>query len=220
MAIKIIDVLQANLVLVGVGLINTQDEVAAFRRDVGTEVLSTEAGLGGELVNRSHNLNRDRIGITRVSDRTTIVREYPQKDGLDRLATVARSAIDVTEEPGDELRAFGYNIEIVYEPDPTQFASQYLADRLFVPNVLQDQRATLLGGAARIYFQKNGLGWQLNLEPRLNEEQTNSIFASLNLHYPGPRLTLPTKEEILLSLTSVWYEAHDLIDRLDKGTAS
>ena len=217
MAVKNVDVLQANLVLVGIGLINTQEEITAFRRAVETEVLSVEAGVGTEVVNRFHTLNRDRIGVSRVGDRTTINREYPEQAGLERLAMVARTAIDVTNPTGDQLRALGYNVELVYEPDPQEDAIRYLAERLFMPNVLQDEGSRLIGGAARLYFEKGGRGWQVTLEPRLNDEETNRIFASLNLHCPGPDLDVPTGDEILDSFMLAWYEAHDLIDRLDKG---
>lgn len=221
MAVKILDILQANLVLVGIGLINTQEEIAAFHQAVETEVLSVEAGVGSEVVtNRAHTLNRDRIALSRIADRMTISREYPEQASLERLATVARTAIDVTHPTGDQLRAFGYNVELVYEPDPQENAIRYLAERLFVPNVLRDEGASLTGGAARLFFEKDGRRWQSTLEPRLNDEATNRIFATLNLHRAEPDLALPTRDEILESLTLAWNEAHDLIDRIDKGTKS
>ena len=203
--------------LVGISLINTPEEIAAFRQQVDTEVMTTEAGLGTELINRSHTLNRDRIALQRVADRTTISREYPEYAGLERLATVAATAIGITHHPGDELRAFGYNIELIYEPDPPESAIQYLAERLFKQNVLSDEESSLFGGAARLYYEKHNLLWQATLEPRLNDDQTTRIFASLNLHYPGSDLNTPAESEILHSLKLVWDEAHDLIERLDKA---
>ena len=220
MAVEILDILQANLVLVGIGLINTQEEIAAFRQAVGTEVMSVEAGIGSEVINRAHTLNRDRIALSRVADRTTISREYPEQASLERLATVARTAIDVTHPTGDQLRAFGYNVELVYEPDPQETAIRYLAERLFIPNILRDKGASLTGGAARLFFEKDGRTWQATLEPRLNDEETNRIFATLNLRRAEPDLALPTRDEILESLTLAWTEAHELIDRIDRGPKS
>ena len=217
MPTKIVDTLQTNLVLVGISLINTPEEIAAFRQQVDTEVMTAEAGLGTELINRSHTLNRDRIAVLRIADRTTISREYPDYAGLERLATVAATAIGVTNQPGDELRAFGYNIELIYEPDPPEPAIQYLVQRLFKQNVLHDEEARLFGGAARLYYEKSHLRWQATLEPRLNDDEATRIFASLNLHYPGSDLNTPAERDILDSLKLVWDEAHDLIERLDKA---
>ena len=219
MAIEIVDVLQTNLILIGARLVNTSEELEAFRKDVGTETVTAESGLGGDVIERTHTLSRDRITVGMTSDRTAIIREYPSKTDLERLAQVAEMAFQNTDLEEQELRALGYNIELVYEPDSEDLAIHYLAQRLFVPRLLNDDESRLLGGAGRLYFEKSGLSWQLRLEPRLNDEATK-IFASLNLHFTGPSLAFPDKDEVRNSLIMVWNEAHELIDRLDGSSTS
>ena len=212
------DILQANMVLIGISLVNTPNELAAFHKSVGTEITSVEAGMGTEVVNRIHTLNRDRIKVTGTPDRSGIAREYPEESDLARLAQVAGMAIANTDLKGQELRAFGYNIELVYEPPSRERAIQYLLDRLFVPNLLRDGGLRLFGGSGRLFFEKNGRNWQAVLEPRFNDDKTTRIFMSLNLHRPETDLELPTEAEIERSLKSIWDEAHNLVDQLDASS--
>ena len=156
MAVTIENVLQANMVLVGVSLINTADELAAFRQGVRTEVTTSEAGWGTEVVNRAHALDRDRIKVTRSPDRSAIAREYPTKSDLKRLAQVASIALMNTNLEGQSLLAFGYNIELVFDTDPSERAIQYLFNRLFMPDLLRDGGRQLFGGTGRLYFEKGG----------------------------------------------------------------
>ena len=217
MAVSIEDVLQVNLILVGVRLINTPAEIAAFRRDVGTEVATAEAGLGDEVIDRTHVLNRDRIRVTGTPERSSVVREYPTERDLDRLAQVGGMAISNTDLDGQKLRAYGFNVELVYEPDSGERAIEYLSKRLFMPRLLQNAGCRLFGGAGRLYFEKDGRIWQARLEPRLNDDASTRIFASLNLHRSQDDLCLPTETEISDSLRLIWAEVHNLVDHLDRN---
>lgn len=218
MAVKIDDVLQANLILVGVRLINTQEEIEAFRLAVAREIATTEAGVGTDVVNRTHTLNRDRITVSANAERTTIAREYPTESDLQRFSAVARMAVECTDLNNQQLGAFGYNIELVYEPDPPEPAIQYLAKRLFPADLLRDEETKLVGGSGRMLFQKNSLSWQVALEPRFNDPNTTRVFLSLNLHRPETDLTLLSEDAINTSLRSLWSEAHSLVKQLDRIT--
>ena len=209
------NILQANMVFVGISLVNKPNELTAFRESVGTEVTSVEAGMGTEVINRTHTLNRDRIKVTGTPDRSAIAREYPAESDLARLAQVAGMAIVNTDLEGQKLQAFGFNIELVYEPPARERAIRYLLDRLFMPNLLRDGGLRLVGGSGRLFFEKDGRNWQAVLEPRLNDEKTTRIFVSLNLHRPETDLSLLTEAEIEGSLKSLWVEAHNLVDQLD-----
>ena len=213
MAVNIGDVLQINLILVGVSLINTPKEHVAFRKDVGTEVVRAEIGLGQEVIERTHTLNRDRITVTGSSVRSVIAREYPGQSDLERLAQVAGMAIANTDLDGQELQAFGYNIELVYEPVPEKPAIEYLADRLFMPHLLQSEGWQLIGGAGRLFFEKDGWIWQARLEPRFNDDASTRVFASLNLHRAESHL--PMEDDIRDSLKLLWTEVHNLVTQLD-----
>jgi hypothetical protein len=217
MALAVENVLQSNLTLVGVKLVNTPQEREAFRKGVDTEVVTTEASLVGsdEVIERIHNLSRDRITVVSTPDRTVIVREYPAKNDLERLAQVAAMAIENTNLDGQELRAIGYNIELVCESDSKNLAIEYLAEHLFMPHLLKGDDSRLSGGAGRLFFEKSGRKWQARLEPRFNDETTTKIFASLNLHHSEASLSFPTEDDIRDSLTLVWDEVHDLLIHLD-----
>ena len=217
MAIRIEDVLQVNLVLVGLTLLNTQQETSAFRQAARTEVLSTETGVANEMISGTHTLNRDRITIARTPDRSSIAREFPTKEDLIRLAEVAVMAISNTDLSGQALRAFGYNIELTFEPDPPQDAVGYLGTRLFRTDLFQTEERKLRGGSGKMYFEKDGRYWQAALEPRLNDESATRIFAGVNLHRPETDLSLLTEGEIRNSLESLWSEAHSLVNDIDRG---
>ena len=203
------------MVLAGISLFNTPNELAAFRESVGTEITSVEAGVGTEVFNRTITLNRDRIKVTGTPDRSAIAREYPAEGDLERLAQVAGMAIDNTDLKGQKLRAFGYNIELVYESPSGQRAIQYLLNRLFMPDLLRKGGLRLSGGAGRLFFEKDGRNWQALLEPRFNDEKTTRIFVSLNLHRPEANPSLLTEAEIGDSLKLLWAEAHNLVTQLD-----
>ena len=198
-------------------MVNTPEEREAFRKAVETEVVTTETGLVGsdEVVERTHVLSRDRITVVSNPDRTIVVREYPGKSGLGRLAQVVAMAIANTNLDEQELRAFGYNIELICESDSKDLALQYLADHLFTSHILRDDESRLIGGSARLFFEKSDRKWQARLEPRFNDETTTKIFASLNLHHSGPDLAFPTEDDMGASLTLVWNEVQDLLIRLD-----
>ena len=149
MPVKIQDVLNANLVLLGVGLLNEQEEFNAFRQAVDTEVTSSSAGLIGSISvlqpnimepERTITLNRDRISLSLSSIRSTIAHDYPSPQSIHRLAEVAAQAIASTDFGNRQLQAKGYNLALVYEPDSGSPALKYIADRLLRPPVsVQDK---------------------------------------------------------------------------------
>ena len=201
MSVSIEDILQVNLVLVGANVIKSQNEMAAFYEDVGVEVTSVETGvLGADPINRTHTLNRDRITIVSTQNRSVVSREYPLETDLGRLAQVASMAISNSDLEDQELRAFGYNIELVFEPSSKEKAIHYLLKRLFNPDLLRNKGSRLIGGTGRIFFEKNGRYWRATLQPRFNDENTTKIFLSLNLHRGETDLSLLTEIEIRDSL--------------------
>ena len=208
------DVLQINLIFVDVSLIATSDAVAAFRADVGTELTSVEAAMGSDVVQRTHTVNRDRISIVALSDRSIIAKEYPTQQDFERFAQVASMAIAHT--TGQQLRAFGYNIDLIYETNPKQPAIEYLGSRLFTPSLFQERGWQLVGGAARLIFQKNGQLGQVRLEPRLNDDTSTKVYMSLNFHQSrDDGLPFPTEADIRTSLDLLWTEAYSLVAQLN-----
>ena len=214
MAVRVEDVLQVNLIVVGVNLINTQEELDALRREVGVEIVTGEARLGAELVERTHDLNRDRIMIRSTPERTAIAREYPEESDLGRLAQVAGLAVENTDLTGQEMQALGYNVELVYESDTKEPALKYLAGHLFKSSLLRGD-AEISGGAARLFYTKGGRTWQARLEPRFNDDATTKIFAALNLHQADADLSSLGEPSIRDSLKLLWDEIHSLIGQLE-----
>ena len=221
MSVTIQDVLKANVVLVGVGLLNYPDEVERFRSAVDTDVSVTGSGFILDAQSsiaqpgRTLNLNRDRIVLELSQVRSSIEREYPSEEDLGRLAEVARHAISATELEGTSPRAFGYNIELIYDQDSGQSAFSYLAERLFTDNLFLDLGWQLSGGTGKLMFDMDGKRCNVTVEPRFNDVAATKVFFSLNLHHDEQRI--PNGDEIKDSLREIWDQAHIFANHLDEG---
>ena len=221
MAINIQDVVSANLVLVGIGLLNTPEELEDFRKGIGaTEIVSRSSlALTGPLpdnaeTGRTVALERERITLELSSSRSSVERAYPLKEDLERLANVAGHAITKTDLQGKRPRAFGFNLDLVYDQISEWPSVRYLAERLFSSVPLGNERWQLFGGMGRLIFKDGEKFWTVKLEPRFNEQDTTKIFLSINLHRNEQRL--PDKNEIRDSLCETWDQAHEFAIRLDK----
>lgn len=221
MAISSAEILNINLVLVGVELIKTPDEINEFRNAVGVDVVIAEAGFAigapiGVPVNlaggsRILSLDKDRITIDVSAQRSTIKRDYPLSIGeIERLAEVATFAISTTE---SQPKAFGYNIEMVYEQDSGMPASQYLSERLFADDVPKIEDGNVLGGSGRLAFAGNGKTWRVGIEPRFNNEMDKRVFLTLNMHIDHNRF--PAREEIMSSMREIEENAKSFASCLD-----
>ena len=223
MAVEIQDVLKASLVMVGVELLNSREEVQRFSTAVGTDVMTGTIMFPGipnpppdvPAPGTTLTLNRDRIVIDVSQNRTAIEREYPAVHDLERLAEVAGYAIKKTKNfENQTLRAIGYNIELVYNQTSGKPAVAYLRDRLFNPNVPRNDGWKLAGGNARLTFiDDDGRLWNISLEPRFNEQAVSRIFMSLNAHKEKPEA--PNTDDIRHYLQEAWEQAHDFVSRLD-----
>lgn len=220
MAVEVQDVLKANLVVVGVGLLAKSEELDAFRNAVDTEVeLAPNLFLGGPLPNIEASgtltLKRDRIVVEVSSSWSTIAREYPSFKDLGRLAEVAGYAIAKTDLGDRRPRAFGYNIELVYDQDSGLPAVRYLADRLFAPEISSNEGWRLIGGAGRLVFEdEDGKPRNITIEPRFDDRAPTKISMILNVHENEQRL--PDAGEIKNSLEETWRQAHEFVNRLDR----
>lgn len=218
MSARIRDVLTANLVLVGIDLLTTTEAIHAFRASVDSEV-----ALGLALVpnvptpdssqERTLTLSKDRISLTFSSARSVIQREYPTREGLTRLAEVAGLAIANTQLQDTHVRAFGYNVELIYDQDSGRPATEYLAHRLFPDDYPQNPGWDLTGGSAKLTFRSDGISWIVTIEPRFNDINTKNVFLGLNLHRNEQRI--PETEEIRDSLETSWDQAIMFVKRID-----
>lgn len=221
MTAKVQDVLKANLVLVGVGLINNREELEEFDRAVNSEI---RIDGGGMMVNaqammtepvRAITIPKDRISLELSPTRSVISRDYPLRDDLNRLAMVAGRAINSTDLNASKPRAFGFNIELVYDQDSEAPAFGYLAERIFAHDFPINKEWKLIGGAGRLLFNnREGNVWTVNVEPRFNDQSTTKVFLTLNLHVDQQRL--PNEDEISRFFLEVWDQAYSLAEMIDK----
>ncbi len=216
------DVVTTNLVLVDVDLLNQQDEFERFRAkldvDLRLEVgLITNISSGQTEPSRKITLDRERIALSLSPSRSSITREYPDRPDLERLSQVSALAIESTDLAGHVPRAFGYNIELVFDQDSGQPAIQYIGKRLFGCQSLGEAGWELIGGIGRLIFADATSRWTVNLQPRFDDTDTSRVFMSLNLHRDEQRL--PNEEEIRHSLMEAWTKAEEIINRLDERKA-
>ena len=219
MAASVQDVVRANLVLVGCRLLGQSEELEGFRQAIKSDVQIVQAELIANIASgitepgQTLAIKRDRITIELSPSRSTISREYPSRDDLPRLAEVASQAISYTSLHGSQPRAFGFNIDLVFEQDSGSTAFAYLSRQLFGAESLGNEDWKLAGAASRLIFNDNGRRWTINLEPRFNEERETRVFLSGNLHLAGQ--PLPNEGEIATYLEEAWDETHQFVSHLD-----
>lgn len=223
MTAKVQDVLKANLVLVGVGLLNNLEELEEFDHAVNSELMIEG---GGMMVNatgivpepmRAITIPKDRVSLELSPSRSVISRDYPSRDDLSKVAEIAWCAIENTDLKGQELRAFGFNIDLMYNQDSGSTAFGYLAKRMFSPDLSMNEGWNLVGGAGKLLFNREGNVWTVNVEPRLADQDTHRVFMKLNLHINDREI--PDGEKIRRFLEEIWDQAHNLVNMID-GHAS
>ena len=224
MAATVHDIVNANLVLVGVGLLNTPEETERFGNDLDADVQVELGiiGMGGGMPEPSRKiiLNRERIILNVSLSRTSIDKEYPSResplDDFAKLAEVAQCAISNTASDGrNGLAAFGYNVEMVFDQDSGLPAIQYLGNRLFGNRSFGKEGQELVGGTGQIILNdERGHHWTITVRPRSDDEKEQRIALRLNLHLNKQHP--PDAEEIKTSLEEVWLGAKNFMVSLDR----
>lgn len=226
MAFKIEDVLESSFVLTGLGLLSAPAEREAFISQCNTEVTS-ETGIGIVATGTSRTqdnvhilkLNRDRITLELSPGRSAIKREYPSKSDLQRLAEICDLSMANSNLEDAVPGAFGYNVILLYSPNPGVPAISYLGERLFARALMQDEslellpNAEIVGGMGNISFDVDGRRWNLTVEPRFKELDTSTIYFNLNYHFSEPRI--PEHDEIKDSIVKTWHQAYAIIEAID-----
>ncbi len=220
MNVQEFDVLNVNVVLVGLGLLNSPDELEAFQSSIDAEVRS----VAGPLVvgvstasletGRRYELPRERVSLDSSSGRTTVQREYPTKDDLERLSKIVSCAIEHTDLQNPSPRAFGFNIELVYDQTSGNSAIQYLGERLFGGQDLGVEDMELVGGSGRMVLDSPAGRWAVQVEPRFGDEQSSRVFMSVNYHKQEQRI--PKLDEIRQHLHEIWEMAKSFAAQIDQ----
>ena len=220
MAVTTPEVIKASLVLVGLHLLGTPEQIESFKRAIGTDVQLSGVGMGVNMQTGVAEpglalaLSRDRITLDLSASRSMINRDYPSREDLPRLAEVAGQAISNTLVAEQQLRAFGFNVELIFGQQSAATAFEYLSKRLFDVGPLGNEGWQFVGGAGRLVFNDIGRRWTISLEPRFNDETESRVFLSVNLH--KAEHTPPGEGEIRDSLDEIWDEVHNFIQRLDE----
>ena len=223
------EVLKANLVLVGVRLIGTEDQKANFDKRINVDTIESSPAPGAilniqsesgpiDLVPKTLTLGRDRIKLDLMPDRTAISIEYPDgDDDLNKLASIARTAIEVSDVGNQVLRAFGFNLEVVYKLTDGEQAGEFIARSMFAPGLFESAGFQIVAGSPKLVLHKNGQLWNIGIEPRFGKADSNKIFATINLHYEytkGGNGVGLGHSAIHNSLMNVWEEAHAIVEGL------
>ena len=219
MAIEFGDVLKADLVLVGFPLLDRPGELEEFRSKykearisgggVNIDVQSNKAEQGQVVT-----LDRDRITLELFPSRAVIRREYPNDEtDLEQMAEVAHQAISITAIRGKALRAYGFNLDLIYDQDSGRSAFGYLADRLLSVGVKQKNDWHFLGAATRVTYLAGDEQWQMAIEPRFGDPLTKTVYLNVNLHKPESQL--PELDTIKGSLMKIWEQARGFANFLD-----
>ena len=219
----IVDIISVDLVLVGVSLINQSKELDAFIDQVEAESISTTVGISPDVSGAlpapptTHELLRDRIKLTTSPDRTTILKEFPSlihlEEDLRRLTDVVLCAIRNTDLTEQQLRAYGYNMQLVFDPGIEESASSYIGRCLFGGQF----NWQLLGGAGQLFFSDEGRRWAFGIQPRpSNDMNTKRIYLSVNLHFEEKQI--PQSSQIISSLEELKGKALDFMTQLHGGS--
>ena len=230
MASVIEDILSADLIFLGVGLIDSPESFEHFKVLLDTEIqaeVGILAGMGGggaagigTVPETAHRflLNRDRIMLDILPNaRSSITRQYPSNadDSNDfaRLAEVVARAFDCTNLSNQRLTAFGYNLRYVLVPDLEESAVSYLGKRLFDAQSLGKRDWEPYGGMGSILFQDGARRWTFNVEPRPRDNyESRKLFLHLNLHIDNS--VRPSEEEIRDTFTEMREEVEHFVSRL------
>ena len=218
MTIKIQDVIKVNVVFVGIELLDTPKGSESFKDSVNSEVIVQEgttftAGSGGNPTSarsRTFMVQKDRILLECSQINSIAQRDYPSREDLNQLAKITNRAIVYTA-PTKKPKSFGFNIDLVYETDSQQPASEYIAEKVFSP-VLFETEEKIVGSSGGFTIDEGRKLWGVKIEPRFNAPTTQNIFLSVNHHFNEGRF--PEEEELLQFLEETWEKAITFAKRI------
>ena len=228
MIVTLHDALKADVVFVGVKLLKTPEEIRLFRDRVGFDFQVRSGTAAAAQTGEIHPvegvfLQRERITINSLADRSIIEKEYPSLDDpgseWTRMAEITEFAMDCTEESSRNPRAFGYNLRLLFDVDGENSSAIALGARVLTERQLGQPGWRLVGGAGMMIFSDRNRRWTFNLQPQQSGVPTiNRLSISTNLHVEEPRR--PNNAEIGRTLSELWEETHEFINRVSEGGLS
>lgn len=218
MAVKKIDLIAIEFVIVGVELLNGPQSLgrfgSLFREYRWTPVSQAENSFGD---GRRVSLDRERIYLDLTPYRSRIRQEYPDEGRFSDLAELVSRTFELSEKPADSPGPHGFNVELSYEQDSDRSAFSYIGQRVFSGLGKIDGWDIVGGMGAAIRFEDDrGVIRNVQIEPRFRNESFQRVFLHLNLHVKSSRL--PTTDEITSGLTLAVEDARRFISLLDRRT--
>ena len=208
MAGKITEWLNASVVLIGRGLLASDEELHAFGNQIQGEVrIQTLMNPDDSPGLRRIVISKHRVTVDTIAERSSILREHPDED-WPRLAEISRLALEASNNL--EIDAYGYNVALVYEQDSASTAYEYIADRVLrAPDIAG---WSLRGGTAELrFYDDDERRWTVSVAPRFEQENTRRLYFSLNLHVGGTALGA---DEVKSQLDSVRDQAILFVEAL------
>lgn len=225
MLIQLQDILRADLVLVGIELLNSPAQVDGFRRAVPGDLqqssggdINIPTGMAGPA--RMLTYPRDRIAMNLSPQRSVIAREYPSIENLEkdlnRLSEVAAGAISHTDMRGRAIQSYGYNLQTVWSTASTRRIVDYLGERLWPYGELAGEGWQPIGGNSALVYADGARRWTVTVQVWPNDDsQTNRLSLSVNLHYATPTAS-PSAHDVVDRLLQIWAESQQFMSRLDQ----
>ena len=238
MTLETEEILNINLTLPGIQLLNSDAPKEHFERLVGAEVIEeTQAGTMGFYVSinfsqqadqetlhtpvapppppRRWRIARDRILLDLLPDRTTIVKEYPNSDDIDRFAEVVGIAFKQTNFDVQQLRRGGYglNIEAMCRLASEESATQFLVNQLYTPNIFQREGYGVDAEILQLRLHHDQEQWRVQFRPRLPNDR---ILIGLSLLKQANGGLVPSAEDLSRWFTQAWKQMGAIIELLKK----
>ena len=222
MNISMVDILNVNFVLVGVQLLDTSSKRRQFAGGVGlSEITEEEASLNVPQTPvpvpgiRRVSLNRDRITLTMTNepDRTVIQRDYPSQAELGRLVDIIVLAIkQSSSSEREQLTRHGFNADVVYQLPTGWTYGRFISDHVLRRDLLGNAGYKTESANLRIRLSRNSQTWYVRMEPRMGADDSELLFASLNLDIETNKM--PSRSAIMEHLQEIWEQAHGIMGSL------
>ena len=207
MAVEVIERLSISVVLLGDGLLSSDEEIKSFgdrfSQEVHHEVFQNIGGIKASRV----SIRREKITIEFMPGQSIITKEYPSDEDWLKFSEVAETAIE--ESKNLVLNARSYNFILVIDQKVKPTAYEYITAQVVTPLLIPGWMPT--GGSTELRFLDTaGRRWNVKIEPRLGDENTSKLFLHFNLHMPGP----PEENEVGKYIDLVRNEAGAFLEQL------